>query len=258
MRVKFVTSLNEELWNKYAKTTVDSWVDFIKADEGSIIECWILGAFPRNLPTHTKSGIPFVYKMIETQSSAWANFFMQYKEHPKPRTEPHNAYKFNFVPFSIKVFALAEASFSIKEGGEKFDYVCWLDADVKLTNYVNTSFLKELIGNKSLAWLDRGPPWGHGETGFILCTTSGDALDIFLQQANLYGAGQLFYFAEWHDAFIFTSLIRLKTFMEFPDFQVQNLNLDMGSKHKDGLYPFETSPLNSHMIHYKGNTKEKV
>jgi hypothetical protein len=260
MKVKIVTSFNEELWTKYAKNSLDSWVDFINLDEGSIIECWILGAFPRGLPTKTKSGIPFVYKMVETQSQAWANFYTQYKDHPKPKMPPNAEYKFNFVPFSIKAFALAEAAFSIREKEPReFDYMCWIDADVVLRNFVTSTYLKEVIGNNHLAWLDRGAGWGHGETGFILANTSGDTLDIFLQQANLYGAGQLFYFAEWHDAFVFTSLVRLKSYMEGPEtFSVKNLNTDMESKHNNGLRPFETSILNTHMTHYKGQTKDQI
>ena len=134
----------------------------------------------------------------------------------------------------------------------------WLDADVKLIQDVNSSYLNQVLGNADFAWLNRGKPWGHGETGFMLMKISDLALDLFLHQANIYGSGQLFYFAEWHDAFILSSCVRYKQFTDNDQFIVKNLNTDMNSEHKNGLYPFETSILNSHMEHYKGNLKNDV
>jgi hypothetical protein len=196
--------------------------------------------------------------MVETQSPAWAAFYQNHANHPKPKTDPGQEYRFNFIPFSVKVFALAEGVFPLAENLEHFDYVVWLDADVMLTEKVNEDFLREVVGNSDLAWLNRGAPWGHGETGFMMLNSRRrENLDIYLQQANLYGSGQLFYFAEWHDAFVFTSLVYLKEYME-PEFNVRNLNLDMESTHKNGLYPFETSILSTKMVHYKGNTKQNV
>lgn len=255
MRVKVVTSLNKELWERYASKCIASW-ESISLPEGSTYEIWILGEFPKGLPT-TINGTPVTYKMIATQSDAWKHFFYQFSQHPRPQVPSGQEYKFNFMPFSIKAYALAEASWDIRQNN-RFDYIMWLDADVMTKEKVTFEDLRSLLGNKHLAWLDRGVPWNHGETGFILASTQGDTLDIFLQQANIYSSGQLFYFAEWHDAFIFTSLVRIETFMKGEEFQVENLNKDMQSSHKNGLYPFETSPLGKWFLHYKGNLKDNV
>lgn len=255
MKVKVVTSLNKDLWKKYAEKCIATWNN-LTLPEGSSFEIWILGEFPAGLPASI-NGAPVSYKMTGTQSDSWKHFYYNFSQHPKPDTQPGNEYKFNFMPFSVKVYALAEASWDIREKGG-YDYIMWLDADVMITKPVKFEELRALMGNRHLAWLDRGAPWNHGETGFILCSTQGDSLDIFLQQANIYSAGQLFYFAEWHDAFIFTSLVRLETFMKGEEFLVQNLNKDMQSEHRNGLYPFETSPLGQWFVHYKGNLKENV
>ena len=258
-KIKVITSFNKDLWDRYANRTIGkSWIEHLDLGPDSVIEAWILGPFPENLPMQTASGTPIKYKMVETQSTAWAMFYQNHVNHPRPKTDPGQEYRFNFIPFSVKVFALAEGVFPIAEGVEHYDYVTWLDADVMLTERVNPEFLKETIGNAEMAWLNRGPPWAHGETGYIIMNARRrENIDIFLQQANLYGSGQLFYFAEWHDAFVFTSLVYLKEYME-SDFIVRNLNLDMESKHKNGLYPFETSILSTKMVHYKGNTKQNV
>jgi hypothetical protein len=72
----------------------------------------------------------------------------------------------------------------------------------------------------------------------------------------VYGSGQLFYFAEWHDAFIFSTLMRMKEFTS-EAFKIKNLNEDMQSQKDNGLYPFVTSVLGTHMKHLKGNLKHQ-
>jgi hypothetical protein len=263
MRVKLISSLSKQLWDAYAKFSIPTWVEHLKLDEGSEIELWILGEFPKGLPTKTASGTPIKYKMIDTQSEGWQHFYATYNKHPKPQNIPQGQeYKFNFLPFSIKVFAQAEVAWELKTQTSndvytpKWDYVIWLDVDVHLEKTVDTTYLQQVIGNNDLAWLDRGAPWGHGETGFIMYKTTEESLDIFFNQANVYGSGQLFYFAEWHDAFIFSTLMRMKEFTS-EAFKIKNLNEDMQSQKDNGLYPFVTSVLGTHMKHLKGNLKHQ-
>ena len=275
MKVKVISSLSKELWESYAKYSVPTWVEYMALDEGSEIELWILGEFPKGLPTKTFNGTPIKYKMIDTQSEGWRHFYETYSKHPRPNAPKGQEYKHNFLPFSIKVFAQAELAWELKnqtttkehvdvesrsiqtyeEHTPKFDYAIWLDIDVFLVQKVNTEFLTQVIGNNDLAWLDRGPPWGHGETGFIMYKTTEESLDIFFNQANIYGSGQLFYFAEWHDAFIFSTIMRMKEFTS-ADYKIKNLNEDMESTKDNGLYPFATSMLHGHMRHHKGQLKQ--
>lgn len=255
MKTKVVTSFSASLWNRYAKTCISTWVEHLKLDEGSVVEVWINGPFPEGLPKQTKSGTPFKYKLLDTQSEGWQYFYSTWSQHPRPETNQGQEFKFNFIPFSCKVFALAEAAWDAKQSGA-FDTFLWLDSDIKLTQAVTSSYLASTLGNAHLAWLDRGEPWRHGETGFILSRTEGNTLDIFLNQANMWGSGQLFFMAEWHDAFTFSSLVASKTFTDQEQFVVNNLNIDMDSQSEQGLYPFKTSVLNTHFQHFKGGLKE--
>jgi len=259
VKTKVVTSFNTRLWEKYAKTCITTWVDHLKLDEGSVVEVWINGPFPEGLPKQTKSGTPFQYKLLDTQSEGWQYFYATWSQHPKPETRPGQEFKFNFIPFSCKVYALAEAAWGVKNIQNKtpdFDTFLWLDADVSMTKDVTSSFLASIIDNCHLAWLDRGEPWRHGETGFILTRTEGSLLDIFLNQANMWGSGQLFFMSEWHDAFTFSSLVSLKEFTDQQNYIVKNLNIDMESQSEQGLYPFKTSILAPYFEHYKGGLKE--
>lgn len=199
MRLKVVSSFNEHLWNRYAKKCVTSWVEHLDLAEGSEIEVWINGPFPRDLPLKTNSGTPFRYKSLDTQSDGWTYFYEHWSQHPKPEVDSNNSFRFNFLPFSCKVYALAEASWATKNSTDfSFDAFLWLDADVLCQQKVTSEILKEFLGNKHLAWLDRAQ-WGYCESGFLLASTQGDTLNIFLEQANLWGSGMLFQMREWHD-----------------------------------------------------------
>lgn len=261
MRVKLVTSLNKILYEQYARNNFKSWVEYLVLPEGSEIEVWFWGEIPQGLPQCTKNGTPFKYKIFDVQSEGWKYFINTYKNHPRPKSQPGQEYMFNFIPFSCKVYALAEASWEIKSEytehtgpANPFTHLVWLDADVELTKTVDESFLQNVISNSHFAWLDRSAPWSHGETGFIMASADPDTLDLFLQVANCYGSGQLFYFAQWHDAFIFTAYLRLKAFTE-PNFIIKNLNNDIKNEIEQGLHPFKTSVLSSYMQHYKGQLK---
>lgn len=276
MSIKLVTSLNKPIYDSYAKNTLASWVEFLQLPEGSEIELWFWGEIPQGLPMKTKSGTPFVYKMFDVNCQGWQHFIDTYRNHPKPKTPPGQEYVYNFVPFSCKVYALAETAWELKQALEyrkehpgtadsnvnvfkfpRFDHLVWLDVDVELVKPVTGEFLREVLGNHKFAWLDRNPPWGHGETGFMMAYADQDTLDLFLQVANTYGSGQLFYFAQWHDAFVYSAYIKLKEFTE-PEFKVKNLNLDVKNAVEQGLHPFKTSVLNDYMKHYKGQLKNKV
>lgn len=266
MKVKVVTSFNAQLFHKYGKTCLDTWVKHLKLEKGSIVEVWINGAFPQGLPQTCEDGTPFVYKSLDVQSEGWKFFYDNYRGHPRPDTPPGQEFRFNFIPFSCKVYALAEAATLIKEAENAevvrplsdFQAMVWIDADVLMKEDVTTEYLSGVLGEAHLAWLDRGLPWSHGETGFIMTRTNDDVLDVFLHQANLWGSGQLFFMREWHDAHSFSSCVVYKQFTDGNAFIVNNLNKDMDNLQDNGLYPFRTSILNTHFEHLKGNLKDKV
>lgn len=258
MKVKLVTSFNKRIFDDYAHKSLPTWIEHLDLPEGSQIEVWINGPFPKGLPKVTKNGIEFKYKMLDTQSLGWQTFYETHGNHPRPQMPQGQEYRFNFLPFSCKVFALAEAAYAIKtDETNSFDVLMWIDADVTFKKAFGATEIAQMLFENSFAWLDRGRPWGHGETGFMAMRTQDENLDLFLQTADLYGSGALFYFAEWHDAFVYTSQVRLKVYSD-PNFKVLNLNTDMDSEVEQGLFPFKTSPLNEYMDHFKGPRKEGI
>lgn len=258
MRTKVVTSISANLWHSYAKDCIATWVKNFDLGKESQIEIWISGPFPTGLVLETEHGTPIHYKSLDVQSEAWKAFNETFRNQPIPDVPDNEKYKFRFLPFSAKVFALAEGAYLAREDKFKIDAVCWLDADVKLRKTVTSGDLSRILGNHSLAWLARGANWNYcGETGFILAKND-STTDIFLTQANIWGSGQLFFFKEWHDAFTFSSLCNYFEYSDPDVFKIVNLNGDMRATHKNGLYPFETSPLHEFFEHLKGPLKENA
>lgn len=257
MRTKVITSFSAGLWDQYAHKCIVTWVEHLKLDEGSVVEIWINGAFPEGLPMATKHGNPITYKMLDVQSQGWKYFYDTFKNHPKPNTQQGQEFRFNFLPFSCKVYALAEATWLVKED-QDFDLLMWLDADCEMKQDVTSSYLSEVLGTSHFAWLDRSGSFDYGETGFMLSRTNDQVLDLFLHQANIYGSGQLFFLREWHDAFVLSSCIKYKQFTDGENFIVKNLNEDKDSQMENGLYPFKTSVLKDYFEHHKGHLKGKI
>ena len=106
MRVKVVTSLSKPLWNKYARECISTWLSNFDLPEGSEFEFWVQGVFPSNLPLSSFQGRPIRWKSLDTQSEGWKDFHQNWSGHPVPQVEPGSSYRFNFMPFSCKVFAL--------------------------------------------------------------------------------------------------------------------------------------------------------
>lgn len=262
MKYKIVTSFSKPLWTKYAKVCIQSWLDRLTLPEGSVFEFWVQGIFPLGLPMKSAQGTPVKYKSLDAQSQEWLQFAQTFGSIPRPETEPGQEFRFNFMPFSCKVFALAESAWTM----DNYDALIWIDADTYLKESMDGEWLqnKGFPNGSNLVFLDRGPRWGYGETGFIgvrkeLGLQPGEidqTLDTFFEQAKIWGSGQLFFFREWHDAFTYTSIVRRASFHDPERVRVNNLNRDMNSQVNDGLQPFETSVLAEKFVHLKGNRKD--
>jgi hypothetical protein len=264
MRYKIVTSFSKPLWEKYAEECIKSLLLSSELPEGSSFEFWVQGIFPIGLPMKSAQGLPVKYKSLDAQSPEWLQFANTFGNVPRPEVPPGQEFRFNFMPFSCKVFALAEAAWDMKD----YDALVWFDADTFVKEKFDGAWLERNLfpGPSNLAYLDRGPRWGYGETGCIGAKKADvlqpgevdQVLDVFIEQAKVFGSGQLFFFREWHDAFTFTSIARRASFQDPERVRVNNLNKDMNSEVNGGLEPFETSCLAEKFVHLKGNRKEQI
>lgn len=147
-------------------------------------------------------------------------------------------YRFQAVKFAKKVFAVTSRS------RPDADWWIWLDADVVTTNNVTTEFLESVCPDGfAVSYLGR-LEWPHSECGWVAYSKRYE--DGFLKQfREIYTSGQVFFFREWHDSFIFDAL-RTK-------FQANgNWFYNLSPEAKGLNDAWNHSPLCKYMKHNKG------
>lgn len=251
MKLHFVSSFSKKLWDEYAEGCIRSQVRNLP--DGCTITYYIDGEFPKDLPNDPR----VTYKMLE-QVFDWVQFEKNYKFHPKPEgLAPNEEFRFKFLPFAKKVFSLWDAFDDWclferqpnKTGNQA--YLCWIDADVYVrVKLSNEWFLNLTDGLKAnVVCLLRGKEWGHGDTGFLMLKDTSVVFNFLQTLKMIYESGFLFDMKEWHDAFVFSALLKLQDTSLF----VKNLNTKPNT-----LHPFEHSPLHPFLTHYKGPQKRAV
>ena len=151
-------------------------------------------------------------------------------------------FRFQAVKFCKKVFAISSPSAS------DADWWIWLDADVVTEKKITTEFLKSVCPDGySASYLGR-KEYPHSECGWVAYSKRyrGDFLKKFRE---IYESGQVFFFREWHDSFIFDAL---RSEFEYKGYRFYNL-----SPEAKGLDAWSASPLADVMTHNKGPKAKK-
>ena len=244
MKLHFVSSFSKKLWDEYAEGCIRSQVRNLPEDCSIIY--YIDGEFPKDLPADPS----VTYKMLD-QVWAWRNFEKNFRfVQPPEGLSPGDAFRFKFMPFAKKVFSLFDAYDEMD-----FDYLIWIDADVYVQQKMPRVWFENLPkvsdGNYlgDVVCLLRGKEWGHGDTGFFMLKASDEVLSFVRELARVYSSGFIFDMKEWHDAFIFSALLKLGN----NSVTIKNLNTKPNT-----LHPFEHSPLHPYLTHYKGPQKKAV
>lgn len=146
----------------------------------------------------------------------------------------HIDYRYQGIKFSKKVFAFTGPR-------PECDWWIWTDADTVSTRPVLESFLDGICPSGYAASYLGRTEWHHSECGFVAYSMR-YGTEFLKRFRQVYTSGQLFYFKEWHDSFIFDALRA-----EFTDRWFYNL-----SPNAKGLDAWGASPLKDYMIHNKG------
>lgn len=153
-------------------------------------------------------------------------------------------YRFDARKFSPKVFATSMLAMQCPE-----DWVIWLDADTYTHTPVTMEWLDKLLDPQAdLLYLGRTAIY-YAETSFIAFNKKrGMARTFLADMRDIYVDGEVFFYVEHHDGFIFERLLYLH--------KAHNMNAKSITNAKyAGLEAFENSPLVSRMHHLKGNKK---
>lgn len=161
-----------------------------------------------------------------------------------------NAFKWDAVRFSHKVFAILHAAKTVQS-----DWLIWLDADTKTFAPVPENFLTTICNPHSMAcYLGRREKY-HSECGWVAYNLKHpDCADFMAQWQDLYVSDRLFDLREYHDSFVFDELRRKFADQRHTHFH----NLSPNLPGKGPGHPFIASVLGQYMDHMKGSKRKAL
>ena len=240
----FVTSLNKAYWNSTSKININSWVECLPEDVNIVIyseEEIDIGIFPE--PRVSLKPLYDCKPLLE--------FINKHKDDPHYNGQigrklegSSKSFKWKGIKFAHKTFAIFEEAKHLNKGK-----LFWLDADVLMHNKIDHQYLDYLLPNtKAISYLGRPKEYDEcGLMGYNLDNTF--AKDFLKRYENEYTGG-LEHLRETHDSWIFFQL-RL-------GYEDQTPFLNLNPTPKDNKSPFNNSGINSHMVHTKGKSKERL
>ena len=210
-KIEFITCVNQDIWDAYAVNSLDTW-------------------------QHE----PVIYWEPEDTIMAWQQM-RDYWRPLKPQPDFHHTWE----RFSHKV---EHQCYHLEH--TTADYVVWLDADVTQIKQISDEQLLGLMPTEEYmcSYLGRGTNY-HPETGWIAWNCKHPELKGFVRAWKAcYHQGLLFHMDEWHDAYVWDKLMRIR------DVPRQNL---CEAPHKPGE-AFGRSQLKEYYKHYKGPRKKDI
>ena len=240
----FVTSLNKAYWNSTSKININSWVECLPEDVNIVIyseEEIDIGIFPE--PRVSLKPLYNCKPLLE--------FINKHKDDPHYNGQigrklegSSKSFKWKGIKFAHKTFAIFEEAKHLNKGK-----LFWLDADVLMHNKIDHDYLDYLLPDtKAISYLGRPKEYDEcGLMGYNLDNTF--AKDFLKRYENEYTGG-LEHLRETHDSWIFFQL-RL-------GYEDQTPFLNLNPTPKDNKSPFNNSGINSHMVHTKGKSKERL
>lgn len=189
-------------------------------------------------------GVERVVNISMSFSDAQKEFLVRNKNNPKVQ-ETKN-YRFQYVKFSYKVFALANAAEYARQNN--YTHLIWMDADVITKKKITMADIEKLIpsAEEHVSYLGR-KDWNHSECGFMafnMFSDSDEGWEIIRSLYNDYTTDNVLTRQEWHDSYVFDQ-IRAET-------GIDGRNLSEGIEGRD---VFDRCILSEWMEHLKGNRK---
>lgn len=149
-------------------------------------------------------------------------------------------YRLDAVRFAHKTAAVIEAVCSTRS-----DILIWVDADTFTHSDVTMEFVDSMLpDNVPLAWLNRNRT--YPECGFYMLDVKHPIVkELVLKWKSLYTDDTVFNLPEWHDSFVFQTLVN--------EFRLPWVSLSGNAANHS--HPFINGPLGSYMDHMKGPRK---
>ena len=244
-QITFVTSLNEEGYNKYGKQMLEAVHKFWAEDLRLV-------CFYHDFDINKYN--PVVSDRIHFRNLNELEDLLDYRETFKTyngNIAGSYNWRMDAIKWCHKVFALSEQAFDMAEESIKAGWMVWIDADTVTTKPFSAKDIKPYLNNKvSLVHLGRTST-DYSETSFVGFNLNREnALRFIADLRGAYMSGEVLGYREWHDGFIFERLLNI--------YKAHGTNVHNLTPNVKDLDAFGVSPLSQWMIHFKGNKKNLI
>ena len=244
-QITFVTSLNEEGYNKYGKQMLEAVHKFWAEDLRLV-------CFYHDFDINKYN--PVVSNRIHFRNLNELEDLLDYRETFKTyngNIAGSYNWRMDAIKWCHKVFALSEQAFDMAEESIKAGWMVWIDADTVTTKPFSAKDIKPYLNNKvSLVHLGRTST-DYSETSFVGFNLNREnALRFIADLRGAYMSGEVLGYREWHDGFIFERLLNI--------YKAHGTNVHNLTPNVKDLDAFGVSPLSQWMIHFKGNKKNLI
>jgi hypothetical protein len=163
------------------------------------------------------------------------------------KTQPYN-FRTDAQKFAHKTFAIIAAARAVLSGQGMPGWLVWLDADTITEKPLTLDVVKTWLPAVDVVHLGRQKVCAYSETSFLAFNLAVQAAsEVIADLEHQYMSGEIFGYAEHHDGFVITRLLKLHS--------AHGLRIHDLTPHATTLDAFGVSPLAPFIRHFKGNAK---
>ena len=258
--IDFVTTFNEDIFHKYGKNIIDTFIE--KSNNEIRLNIFYEGDFTKIKSQYALNNSKI--RFFEFNSNDWNVFFNKFghlmeangykfalKESNQNLKFEGPSYKWNAVKFSYKVFTIYLAS-QVTDISEK---IIWLDADTVCINNIDEQKMREFLpyDDELMTYLGRDkfpPEYPYSETGFIGFNLKHQKFNSFIKTAiSFYTTGEIFALKYYHDCIVYDTT---RSIFEMTGVKFRSIS----GIYKSDDHPFVKCGLGNFFDHLKGKRKE--
>ena len=252
-KISVITTFNDDGYNLYGKTMVDSFSEYWDKDidlhvyyEGSRIDI----DDPRIHMINIEDACPDLMSFKNRhKDNAAAKGETKLDPNDNSRKPKGLGYRWDSIRFSHKSYVVTSAASSVES-----DIIIWIDADTKTFRNVEKSFVENILPESDYCGY-LGRPNTYSECGFLIFNTSHHIHEEFMKTwKDYYDNDTIFSLDEWHDSFVF-DVVRHEMTKKGVSFY--NISQTIPNHCRQNYtHPFINSILGEYMDHLKGPRKE--
>lgn len=227
----FVTTLNTKLLEEYGRTTVATWADFTQRAIVVVVSPDEVRDFEVALGSRY-TVLPFGEESLRSMAAI--------RTREEELDHRRGDFRWQAGRFAWKVFAMQEVFSAFPEEPN----ITWLDADSILKPGFD-EWVGEIFSlTHAVSFLGRAHKGIHAETGLINFVGP-KGRELCERVIGIYRSLELFEFNEWHDAYVFTSVLLYNK-------HCFDISKHRGVRSSNPLYEIDRG---HHIIHLKGMRK---